>query len=206
MRQKFTTGAWVPLTAQERAWRRTCYTHSVKQVPTCICARKIFDQVSRRFFRLHFNVLSTQSRLYALLIMSCQFLPVTTYIINFIQQTFGLVCRSELRYSMGVCLGARPEELRQLLQQICNSKQDYTIRRILLPVSEHAFLSLINIGAYMWLSWTLFSFAYWVIEVCWFPLSKDLFTSIDVKFCKLQVNEDCTVIVCVRFVDSVVNS
>jgi len=64
---------------------------------------------------------------------------VTTYIINFIQKTSGLVCRSELRYSMGVCLGARPEELRQLLQHICNSKQDYTIRRILLPVSEHAF-------------------------------------------------------------------
>ena len=51
VRQKFTTGASMPLTVLERTCRTTCYTHLVRRMPTCICARKTFAQVSTIFHR-----------------------------------------------------------------------------------------------------------------------------------------------------------
>jgi len=46
VRQKSTTGAWLPLTVLERTCRTVCYTHSVRRMPTCISAPKNFVQVS----------------------------------------------------------------------------------------------------------------------------------------------------------------
>jgi len=62
--QKFTTGAWVPLTVLGRTCQRACYMHLVKQMPTRICARKIFGQVSKNC-RSHHIVLLTYMYLYS---------------------------------------------------------------------------------------------------------------------------------------------
>jgi len=43
--QKSTTRAWPPLTVLGRTCRTDCYTHSVRRMPTCTCARKNFAQV-----------------------------------------------------------------------------------------------------------------------------------------------------------------
>jgi len=43
--RKFTTGAWVQLTALERTCRPTYYRLWVRLMPRCTCARKIFAQL-----------------------------------------------------------------------------------------------------------------------------------------------------------------
>jgi len=55
--QKCTTGVWAPLTVLERTCRTPCYTHSVRRMPTCICARKIFAQVRTDFIFSFFVLL-----------------------------------------------------------------------------------------------------------------------------------------------------
>ena len=64
VRQKLTTGAWVLLTALERTYRPTCYRLWVRLMPTCICARKIFAQVSSAFCRFHSSALITSFYLF----------------------------------------------------------------------------------------------------------------------------------------------
>jgi len=49
VRQMFTTAASITLTALHRTCQRTCYSHSLKPMPTCIYARKKFALVRTTF-------------------------------------------------------------------------------------------------------------------------------------------------------------